>query len=122
MNPETLWSWNRLWPLEARFWAVARRRIAEPGCERVLAQAARELLLLQASDWQFIITTGAAADYATRRFTEHAEDLDRLVSALEREDSAHWHVAEHDAETLRRRDDVFPGILPVLAAVLRGGR
>jgi 1,4-alpha-glucan branching enzyme len=122
MNPETLWTWNRLWPLEARFWAVARRRIAEPGCERVLAQAARELLLLQASDWQFIITTGAAADYATRRFTEHAEDLDRLVSALEREDSAHWHVAEHDAETLRRRDDVFPGILPVLAAVLRGGR
>jgi len=31
-------------------------------------------------------------------------------------------AAEQDAEVLRRRDDVFPGILPVLAAVLRGGR
>ena len=121
MNAETRWTWQRLWPLESRFWAVARRRIAEPACERILAQAARELLLLQSSDWQFIITTGAAADYATRRFTEHAEDLDRLLRSLEREEGAQWQLAEHDAELLRRRDDVFPGILPVLASVLRGG-
>jgi len=121
MNPETLWTWQQLWPLEARFWSVARRRIAEAAAGRILAQAARELLLLQSSDWQFIITTGAAADYAIRRFTGHAEDLDRLLQTLEREDGARWDAAEQDAETLRRRDDVFPDILPVLAAVLRGG-
>ncbi len=120
LNPETRWTWERLWPLEARFWSVARRRISDPTCERILGQAARELLLLQASDWQFIITTGAAADYATRRFNGHAEDLDRLLRALEREDRAGWPAAEQDAEVIRRRDDVFPGIFPVLAAVLRG--
>jgi 1,4-alpha-glucan branching enzyme len=119
LNPETRWTWERLWPLEARFWSVARRRISDPACERILAQAARELLLLQASDWQFIITTGAAADYATRRFNGHAEDLDRLLRALEREDRTGWPAAEQAAEAIRRRDDVFPGIFPVLAAVLR---
>jgi 1,4-alpha-glucan branching enzyme len=122
LNAETRWTWERLWELESRFWPVARRRIAEPACERVLAQAARELLLLQSSDWQFIISTGAAADYATRRFTGHAEDLDRLVGALERGAGTGWAAAEQEAEVLRRRDDVFPGILPVLAAVLREGR
>ena len=85
LNPETRWTWERLWPLEDRFWSVARRRISEPAHGRVLAQAARELLLLQSSDWQFIITTGAAADYATRQFIGHAEDLERLLGALERE-------------------------------------
>ena len=60
-----------------------------PGCSApkgrgpVLAQAARELLLAQASDWQFIITTGAVTDYAERRFTLHAEDAERLVGFLE---------------------------------------
>ena len=43
----------------------------------VLAQAARELLLAQSSDWQFIISTGAVADYAERRFTEHCDDAER---------------------------------------------
>jgi 1,4-alpha-glucan branching enzyme len=119
LNAETRWTWERLWQLESRFWEVARRTIAEPACERVLAQAARELLLLQSSDWQFIISTGAAADYATRRFNGHAEDLDRLLRALEPAVRSDWSAAEQDAEVLRRRDDVFPGIFPVLAGVLR---
>ena len=122
LNPETRWTWVRLWELESRFWQAARRTIAEPGCERVLAQAARELLLLQSSDWQFIISTGAAADYATRRFNGHAGDLDRLLGALEGEVRTDWAAAEQDAEVLRRRDDVFPGILPVLVAVLGEGK
>ncbi|HEX7025176.1 MAG TPA: 1,4-alpha-glucan branching protein domain-containing protein, partial [Gemmatimonadales bacterium] len=119
MNPDTRWTWKRLWSLEARFWAAARRTISDGAAGRVLAQAARELLLLQASDWQFIITTGAAADYATTRFNGHAGDLDRLLRALEREDHGASTGAADDAETLRRRDDVFPDILPVLDRVLR---
>ena len=45
----------------------------------VLAQAARELLLLQSSDWQFLITTDAGRAYAIRRFSEHAERFDHLA-------------------------------------------
>ena len=65
LNEQTAWTWERLWPLEQAFWDVAPARArVDPRHARVLAQAARELLLAQSSDWQFIISTGAAADYA----------------------------------------------------------
>jgi 1,4-alpha-glucan branching enzyme len=115
LNPATRWTWERLWPLERRFWAAARVGLAAGGTGRVLAQAARELLLLMSSDWQFIISTGAAGDYASRRFGNHADDLDRLLRALEAGDPGR---AEDDAETMRRRDDLFPNVLTQLRAVL----
>ena len=49
-----------------------------PELQRVLAQATRELLLLQSSDWQFLITTGTARDYAERRVAEHYAEFKRL--------------------------------------------
>jgi 1,4-alpha-glucan branching enzyme len=118
-NPATQWTWDRLWPLEQRFWTLAPQALNDPAREIILAQAARELLLLQSSDWQFIISTGAAADYATRRFLGHAEDLEVLLSALE-PGSDHVSAGTRHAESLRRRDDVFPDILPVLATLLQG--
>ena len=51
---------------------IARRNPAAEGdLERVLNQAARELLLAQSSDWAFIITTGTTVQYATKRFRDH---------------------------------------------------
>jgi 1,4-alpha-glucan branching enzyme len=44
-----------------------------------LTQAGRELLLMQASDWQFLITTWTARDYAEQRFTAHYSDFKRLM-------------------------------------------
>jgi 1,4-alpha-glucan branching enzyme len=120
LNEGTRWTWERLWPLEERFWSLAPAAMSEPAAATVLAQAARELLLLQASDWQFIISTGAAGDYATRRFREHAADLGSLLDALEPRGRGALPAAQARAEALRRRDDIFPGILPVLATVLHG--
>ena len=68
LSDQTAWTWERLWPLEQSFWDVAPAALASPAARPVLAQAARELLLAQSSDWQFIISTGAAADYAEKRF------------------------------------------------------
>jgi 1,4-alpha-glucan branching enzyme len=119
LNPATQWTWDRLWPLEQRFWSAARASLGETGVAPILEQAARELLLLQSSDWQFIISTGAAADYASKRFGEHAEDLELLLGALEPGGKARRSAAAQHAERLRRRDDVFPEILPVLAGVLQ---
>ena len=119
-NPETQWTWDRLWPLEQRFWNVAPLALADAALEPLLAQAARELLLLQSSDWQFIISTGAAADYASRRFLGHAEDLALLLGALESPGGGRPGAVAAEAERMRRRDDVFPGILPVLAGLLQG--
>jgi predicted glycosyl hydrolase (DUF1957 family) len=118
LNEGTRWTWERLWPLEERFWSLAAGAIENPAAATVLAQAARELLLLQASDWQFIISTGAAGDYATKRFLGHADDLTELLDALEPGARASLDAASRRALAMRVVDDVFPGILPVLATVL----
>jgi len=117
LNPATRWTWERLWTLERRFWAVARASLADSARHEVLTQAARELLLLQSSDWQFIISTGAASDYAARRFHEHAEDLEVLVHALEPGGRGLLPGAARHAERVRSRDDLFPEVLSALAAV-----
>ena len=45
---------------------------------RALNQAARELLLLQSSDWLFIITNNTMVDYAHRRIKDHTGRFTRL--------------------------------------------
>jgi 1,4-alpha-glucan branching enzyme len=42
-------------------------------------QAARELLLAEASDWQFLISTWSARDYAEARFADHIERFNQLA-------------------------------------------
>jgi len=123
LNEQTLWTWERLWPLERRFWAVAPAALATPGAQTVLAQASRELLLAQASDWQFIISTGAVADYGERRFALHCDDAGRLVAALEAVVAGDTDLggATRLAEDLHRRDDCFPHVLESLAEVVVAG-
>jgi 1,4-alpha-glucan branching enzyme len=50
--------------------------------KRALNQAARELLLSQASDWAFIMSTGTMVDYATRRTTIHLRRFSRLYEDI----------------------------------------
>ncbi len=80
LNRETEWTWDRVYSAEAEWVRAARRGWAEasPDARRVLAQVSRELLILQSSDWQFLITTGAARDYAERRVAEHYVEFKRL--------------------------------------------
>ena len=116
LNDRTAWTWQRLWPLEDAFWKVAPAAIGSPAARPLLAQAARELLLAQASDWQFIISTGVVADYAERRFTLHCQDADRLIAALAPGGSP--EEAQGVADELRVRDDVFPDVLASVAVAL----
>jgi len=122
LNHETLWTWQRLWPLEARFWDAARTHL--PGCppERLpaWAQATRELLLAQSSDWQFIISTGAAGDYAERRFREHCDGLEALLAGLEAGPDGDGAAIDALTGRLHALDDPFPDPLPVVRAVLAG--
>jgi len=120
LNDETVWTWQRLWPLEQAFWEAAPAALRVPAARPVLAQAARELLLAQSSDWQFIISTGEVADYATRRFNLHCDDLERLLAGLAEEGDL--KSASTLAEELRQRDDVFPDILPHVEAALASPR
>jgi 1,4-alpha-glucan branching enzyme len=128
LNAETIWTWRRLWALEERFWSLAQSGLAAEAPAAgsphatVWRQATRELLLAQSSDWQFIIATGAAADYAERRFREHCDNLDELLRALE--DGTPEAVARgaDRAQALYRLNDLFPDPLPAVVAALGAPR
>lgn len=118
LNSETEWTWEKLWPLEEEFWTLAPEAIRRPEQHSVLAQAARELLLAQSSDWQFIITTGAAADYAEARINLHISDCAKLMAGL-RGGDGDLEAARRLAGELAVRDAIFPNILDSLKACLR---
>jgi 1,4-alpha-glucan branching enzyme len=117
LNDATRWTWPLVYAAEGRFGslastAAAREPVAttEPLLERLLNQAGRELLLLESSDWQFLITTFAARDYAELRVTEHAEAFERLADLAERRTQG-GSLSEADENFLtecERRDSLFP--------------
>jgi len=117
MNDQTSWTWQRLWALEQAYWAVAPKALAGgPKLRAVLAQATRSMLLAQASDWQFIISTAEAADYANQRFDEHcgqAEDLVRVLAGGKIDDATMQRV-----EALGAQDSLFPNVLRSIAEAL----
>lgn len=84
---------NAVWLDETNAWIypalhAATRRMTELArqqrdpiasiVERALAQAARELLLAQASDWAFLIKNKSAPEYATQRTKDHLERFSKL--------------------------------------------
>ena len=77
-----------------------------------LTAAARELLLLQASDWAFVIHTRGAVDYGYRRFCEHLARFDRASTLAE--DRARnvpdTVIALHELTDTRLHDDMFPDL------------
>ena len=108
-NFDTYWMWPIVQAAEARMERLATdHRRAEGALFEVLSQAARELLLLQASDWPFLITTGQAAEYARERFREHAERFDRLATLAE--NGPLDEGARRLAADLWERDNVFADV------------
>src|SRR6202041_2302824 len=84
--------------------------------KRIVQQLCRELLLLESSDWQFLITTGAARDYAELRFLTHNDqflELKAIWQAFESDGALNQHQSDRLAE-IERRDSVFPDIDPRL--------
>ena len=105
-NGETGWMWQPIHEAEQRMETlVANFQEPTDDEEYVLNQAARELLLLQSSDWQFLITTGQAKNYAIQRFSQHLDRFNRLADSLDdfQPDRAY-------AEELWETDKLFPDI------------
>jgi 1,4-alpha-glucan branching enzyme len=115
LNRDTEWTWDRVYSAEAE-WIDLLRRLdgSQPDFRRALAQAARELLLLQASDWQFLITTWAARDYAERRVAEHYADFKSLAELARSLADGHPLGAEAAGmlRRLERQDFCFPDLDP----------
>jgi 1,4-alpha-glucan branching enzyme len=72
---------------------------------RALNQAARELLLAQASDWAFIMKTGTMVDYAVRRTQEHVARFLRLHDQIR-----NGKIDERWLGWVEWRNNIFPEI------------
>ncbi|MEA3385384.1 MAG: 1,4-alpha-glucan branching protein domain-containing protein [Thermodesulfobacteriota bacterium] len=72
---------------------------------RALNQAARELLLAQASDWAFMINSGAMAEYGTQRTKTHLLRLSRLTKEIEDR-----KIDEGRLSIIESQDNIFPQI------------
>ncbi len=83
-NPEVRWLWPPIHTAEARMEQLAAQ-FSKPSAdeEQVLNQAARELLLLQSSDWAFLITARLDREYAIQTVGQHLEQFDKLANSLE---------------------------------------
>ena len=79
MAPQTEWMWEGIHAAVARVGAVANDPPRDAFRKRAADHALRELLLLESSDWPFLVTTGQAGDYASERFRSHAQRLARSL-------------------------------------------
>jgi 1,4-alpha-glucan branching enzyme len=116
LNPATEWTWKHIYLAELALQQVAESRKwrGNPAAERLAKQLCRELLLLESSDWQFLITTEHARDYAEKRFNTHLESFRGLLDTW-RKFEATGAVSEDGMkklEELERVDSVFPEISP----------
>ena len=73
---------------------------------RALNQAARELLLAQASDWAFIMKTNTTVEYAKKRTRDHIARFTYLYRALVGE----VMLEEPIVREFEDRDNIFPDI------------
>jgi 1,4-alpha-glucan branching enzyme len=109
-NADTAWMWPIVHERERRMEGLVARYPSAGGATRAaLNQAARELLLLESSDWPFLVTTGQASEYATKRFKAHVRRFDRLTEHLAN-GTAETSAARHLLDRLERLDNPFPQI------------
>ena len=106
LNETNEWIYPHLDIAQARMTELARKYPNANGLvERALKQAARELLLAQASDWPFILRTGTSPDYARKRVKDH---LLRFITLHEQ-----LTVTRVDESSLKRvewLDNIFPEV------------
>jgi len=73
--------------------------------KRALNQAARELLLLESSDWPFIMKTGTVVPYAVKRIRDHTIAFTRLYESIKANAIDEGYLAG-----LEGKDNLFPEI------------
>ncbi len=106
LNPGNDWIYPHLDSAAERMVELARRFETPTAIERrALNQAARELLLAQASDWAFIMKTGTTVEYAQKRTRDHIARFAYLYRTLTEGGLEPEILAEFEG-----RDNIFPDL------------
>ncbi len=75
--------------------------------KRLINQMGRELLLLSSSDWEFLISTWAARDYAEKRIELHYTNFKKLYSLLKQyKDGRINEQAIRNLEKMEKEDSI----------------
>jgi len=111
--------YHSYWLNETNAWAVPlwhrcglrmEQLVASHGrrqnCQRLLQQAARELLLLQSSDWSFILRSGTTTDLAREQIHCHAQRFHKLADALDSGQS----TTNDWLKAVEEEDNLFPNL------------
>ncbi len=112
LNGESTWVWRLIYDAEEDMAALAREWGAteDPVLARLVAQAGRELLLLQSSDFPFLISTKSAEENAAWRINAHYSDF-KAVAHIARKYGRHEWVTDDDwvfFGELCQRNRLFP--------------
>ncbi len=104
-NRETSWMWDIIKKSGGEYEKLSQLNTLSDIEQRIKEMALKELMLVQSSDWLFMVTNNLTKDYAMKRFFEHYTKFLRLLSALQDrqvdDDFVEWlKQTEHE-------DDIF---------------
>ena len=107
LDESNSWIYPHLHSAAHRMTEVARAHVSNASAltDRVLKQLARELLLAQSSDWAFLMKTGTAEHYATKRVTDHLLRFNRLHDQF-----TTGQLDEGFLSNCEWRDNLFPEV------------
>ncbi len=114
INDRNRWMWEIEYRAEGRMLQALYELPwkSNPAVEQMLQRAGRELLLLQASDWPFVVHTQGAVDYGIERFSGHATRFERAVVISEQlaADKPIDAVQQTEVAEMDAHDSVFADI------------
>lgn len=106
LNPTNRWIYPEIRQAEAQLQtALQSEGASTPLGRRATQQAARSLLLAQASDWPFIMVRGASAAYAEKRLRDQLARVHFLCASVLK-----GEVDESRLAALEHMDRIFPNL------------
>jgi 1,4-alpha-glucan branching enzyme len=109
INPAVDWIYPKYFEMLAIFRESFKNARISGFTGRVLAQMAREMLLLQSSDWAFMIHNHSAENFARSRVQEHYDNFMALRGLL-----GSSRTQSRVLEQLEKRNNIFPWMGPGL--------
>jgi 1,4-alpha-glucan branching enzyme len=116
-NDGNKWTWEAIYNDELRLNNILESTpgiLQDEAGRRIIKQVMRELMLLHSSDWQFLIYTESARDYAEQRFSFHHSDFNRLCDLAEKfiREGKIGNTDEKFLAETEQRNSIFPEIQP----------
>ena len=106
LNPSNDWIYKKVHHCEKKMLKLAEKYVAPTETqERALNQAARELMLAEASDWAFIINNKTSVKYAENRFNSHVQRFSQLFEQLTKAD-----IDLEELNKIEQMDNIFKNI------------